>query len=208
MLHLQVQQRTLQWQSLLAKGCLYAQNRKKKRVEDETKKLFNAYRTANPYLSVLDFQGVGLEDLHLVERQAEVNLSVCDIEVSDGGIIGELAERSLRRFNCTATLLRYSNHICYVTDGNKVFKSFRCSTCKTFTKNSSLQRHMPKYEELVKNIYPKSVYQLQETLFDKLRGIRYWSGSKWYAFYNNFAVFDFESICVRNSKDLDTETTT
>ena len=90
---------------------------------------------------------------------------VCNIEVSDGGIIGELAEPSLRRFNSTATLSIYNSHICYVTDVNKVFKSFGCSTCNNFlTRGSYLQRHMPKCKELVKNIYPKSVYRLRETL--------------------------------------------
>ena len=78
------------------------------RVEEETKKLLSAYLTANPHLSVQNFRGVVLEDLHIVERLAEVNILVYDIEVSDGGIIGELAERSLRRFNSTATLLRYN----------------------------------------------------------------------------------------------------
>ena len=92
------------------------------RVEEETKKLLNAYLTANPHLSVQNFRGVGLEDLHIVERLAEVNILVYDLEVSNGGNIGELAERSLRRFNSAATLLRYNNHICYVTDVNKVFK--------------------------------------------------------------------------------------
>ena len=148
---------------------MYAQKRKLK-VTRRDKKLFNAYLTANPQFSVENFRGVGLEDLHIVERLAEVNILVYDNEVSDGGIIGELAERSLRRFNSTATLLRYNNHICYVTDVNKVFESFGCSTCITFFKSSSqLQRHMPKCEELVRNIYPKSIYQLRETLFDKLR---------------------------------------
>ena len=140
------------------------------RVEEETKKLFNAYLTANQHLSVQNFRGVGLEDLQMVDRLAEVNILVSEIEVSDGGIFGELSERSLRRFNSTATLLRYNNHICFVTVVNKVFKSFRCSTCNSFfTRSSNIQRHMPKCEELVKNIYPKSVYQLRETLFDKLR---------------------------------------
>ena len=178
------------------------------RVEEETKKLLSAYLTANPHLSVPIFGSVGLKDLHFVERLAEVNILVYDIEVSDGGNIGELAERSLRRFSSTATLLRYNNHICYVTDVNKVFISFWCSTCNTFfTKSSKLQRRMLKCEELVKNIYPKSVYQLRETLFDKLRAfdIEMVDGD---TLSNNFAVFDFESVCVRNSKLVDTETTT
>ena len=120
------------------------------RVEEETKKLLNDYLTANTHLPLQNFRGVGLEDLHIVERLAEVNFLVYGTEVSDGGIIGELAERSLRRFNSTATLLRYNNHICYVTDVNKVINSFRCYTCNTFfTKSSIIQRHKPKCEELV-----------------------------------------------------------
>ena len=178
------------------------------RLEEETKKLFNAYLTANPHLSVQNFRSVGLEDLHIVERLAEVNILVYDIEVSDGGIIGELAERSLRRFNSTATPLRYNNHICYVTDVNKVLKSFRFSTCNAFfTRSSNLQRHIPKCEELVKNIHPKSVYQFRETLFDKLRAfdIEVAEGD---TLFNKFTVLDFESICVKNSKLVVTETTT
>ena len=98
--------------------------------------------------------------------------------------------------------------MCYDTDVNKVFNFFLCSTCKTFfTRSSNLQRHMPKCEELVKNVYPKSVYQLRETLFDKLRAfdIQVADGD---TLFNNFAVFDSESICVKNSKLVDTETTT
>ena len=117
-------------------------------------------------LSVQNFRGFGLQDRDIVERLAEVNILVYDIEVLGGGNIGELAEQTLRRFNSKATLLGYNNHICYATVVNKVFKSFRCFTCNTFfTKSFNLQRHMPKCEELVKNIYPKSVYHHRETLF-------------------------------------------
>ena len=65
------------------------------RLEEETKKLFNAYLNANPHLSVHNFRGVGLEDLHIVEKLAEKNILAYDSKVSDGEIIGELAERSL-----------------------------------------------------------------------------------------------------------------
>ena len=68
----------------------------KESVEEETKKIFKAYLTANPPLSVQNFRGVGLEDLHIVKRLAEVNILVYKIEILDDGIIGELAERSLR----------------------------------------------------------------------------------------------------------------
>ena len=179
----------------------------KERLEEETKKLFNAYLTSNQHLSVENFQGVGLEDLNFVELLAEVNVLVYDIEVSAVGKIGELAERSLRRFNSTATLLRYTNNTCYVTDVNKVFIPFRCSMCNTFiTMSSNLQYHMRKCEELVNNFYPKSLYQLRETLFDKLRAVEI-AVAEGDTLFNIFAVFDFEPNCVKNCKLVDTETT-
>ena len=177
-------------------------------VEEETKKLFKAYLSANPYLSVQNFRGVRLVDLHLLVRLAEVIILVYDIEVSDVGIIGELYERSLQRFNSTAILLRYNNHICYVTDVNKVFKPFRCSTCNTFfMRSSNLRSRMPECEELVKNFYPKSVYHLWENFCDKLRAFDI-EVAESDTLFNDFAVFDFESLCVKNSKLVDTKTTT
>ena len=99
-----------------------------KRSEEETSKLLNALLDINSNLIVEIFRGVALEDIHVVEDLAKVNILVYDFEVSENGIVGELAQRSLQRFNSTATLLRYNNHICYVTDVNKVFKAFRCPT--------------------------------------------------------------------------------
>ena len=66
---------------------------------------------------------------------------------------------------------------------------------------------MPKSEELVKNIYPKSVYQLPKYLFDKLRAfdIEVVEGD---TLFFSFAVFDSEWVCVKNCKQVDTETTT
>ena len=59
----------------------------------------------------------------------------------------------------------------------------------------------------MKHIYPKNVYQLRETLFDKLDsiGIQYTDDQK---LFTNLAVFDFESICITEEKFKNTETTT
>ena len=59
---------------LLSAVCMH--KTEQKRVEEETKKLFNAYLTANTPLSVQNFRGVALEDLQIVERLAEVNILV------------------------------------------------------------------------------------------------------------------------------------
>ena len=52
---------------------------------------------------------------------------------------------------------------------NSFFKSFRCSTGDTiFPKTGNLERHLITCSKRVKHIYPKNVYQLRETLFEKL----------------------------------------
>ena len=59
----------------------------------------------------------------------------------------------------------------------------------------------------MKNVYPRNVYQIRETLFDNLDyfGIKYTSERK---LFKNLAIFDFESICVQEETFRDTITTT
>ena len=90
---------------------------------------------------------------------------------------------------------------------NTLFKSFRCSTCDTiFSKTGNLERNLITCSERVKHIYPKNVYQSRETLFEKLD-----SGNTPYRedqkLFKNLAVFDFESICVKEETYKETETT-
>ena len=66
---------------------------------------------------------------------------------------------------------------------------------------------MVRCNERVKQIYPNNVYQLRETLFDKLDSfdIQYTDDQK---LFSDLAVFDFESICIPEEKFKNTETTT
>ena len=60
----------------------------------------------------------------------------------------------------------------------------------------------------VKHIYPKNVYELRETLFEKLDifNIPYRDEQE---LFKNLAIFDFESICVKEANSYkQTETTT
>ena len=59
----------------------------------------------------------------------------------------------------------------------------------------------------MKHIYPKNVYQLRETLFNKLDSfhIQYTDDQK---LFSNLAVFDFESLRMPEEKFKNTETTT
>ena len=108
----------------------------------------------------------------------------------------------------TVSLLRYKNHICYVSNINAAFQFFRCPICDTFSNRTFiLERHITTCSERVKNIYPRNVYQIRETLFDKLHsfGIKYTSQQKR---FKNLAIVDFESICVQEETFKDTTTAT
>ena len=125
----------------------------------------------------------------------------------DGELVGEPARRSIQKFEKSVKLLRYNNHICYVSDLNSFFKSFRCSTCDTiFSKTGNLERNLITCSERVKHIYPKNVNQLRETLFEKLDSfnIPYREDQK---LFKNLAIFDFESICVQEETYKEIEIT-
>ena len=148
-----------------------------------------------------------MTDIPKVEEMLQLNIFPYDIDFVDGEMIGKLARRSIQIFEKSVKLLRYSNHICYVSDMNSFFKSFRCSTCDTiFSKTGNLERHLITCSERVKHIYPKKVYQLKETLFEKLDSFNfpYREDQK---LFKNLAVFDFESICVNAGTYKETETT-
>ena len=127
----------------------------------------------------------------------------------DGELIGELARRSIHKFEKSVKLLRYNNHICYVNNINALFETFRCTTCDTFSsKTGSLEPHLVTCSDRAKNIYPKEVYELRETLFENLDAfnIPYRSDQK---LFKNLAIFDLESICVKEANSYkQTETTT
>ena len=100
-------------------------------------------------------------DIPKVEEMLQLNSFFYDIDFVDGELIGELARRSIQKFKKSVKLLRYKNHICYVSDMNSFLKSFRCSTYDTiFTKTGNLERHLITCSERVKHIYPKNVHQL------------------------------------------------
>ena len=89
---------------------------------------------------------------------------------------------------------------------NSFFKSFRCRTCDTsFSKTGNSERHLITCSERVKHNYPKNVYQLSETLFQKLDffNIAYRKDQK---LFKSLAILDFESICIREVtyKEIDT----
>ena len=91
---------------------------------------------------------------------------------------------------------------------NAVFQHFRCTNFDSFLSRTFIsERNLATCSERVKNIYPRNVYQIQETIFDKLDpfGIKYTSQQK---LFKNLAIFDSESICLQEQSFKDTKTTT
>ena len=96
-------------------------------------------------------------------------------------------------------LLRYKNHICFFNKINVLFKDFRYTACDTFSsKTGNLERHLVTCSDRVKHTYPKIVYELRGTLFEKMDefNIPYRIEQK---LFKNLAIFDFESICVKEA---------
>ena len=149
-----------------------------------------------------------MDDIPSVEDIVGINIFIYDIDLIDGAMVGELARRSIKKYEKNVQLIRYNSHICYLHKIHTLFKAFRWPTCDTyFPKTGNLERHLVRCIERVNHIYTKNVYQLRETLFDKLDSfdIQYTDDQK---LVNNLAVFDFQSICIPEEKFKNTETTT
>ena len=149
-----------------------------------------------------------MNDIPIVEDLLTLNIVLYDIDIVDGNIIGEFAWRSLQKYNNTVKLVRFNDHICYVSNIDAFFQAFRCPNCDTFLNRTFiLERQLTTCSERVTNIYPRDAYQTRKTLFDKLDsfGIKYTSQQK---LFRNLAIFNFESICVQEESFNDTKTTT
>ena len=178
------------------------------KLEEETSKIFNLFLNNSEEGDVSKYQGVHVIDIPKAEDLLQLNIFLYYIDFVDGELIGELCRRSVQKYENGVKLLRYNNHICYVNNINALFKAFRCTTCDTFfSKTGNLERHLVSCSDRVKHICPKNVYELRETLFEKLDAfiIPYKIGQK---LFKNLALFDFESICVNEESYRQTETTT
>ena len=177
-------------------------------LEEETSKLFNLFLVNSTNADTSNFQGVCMDDIPTVEDIVSINIFIYDIDLFDGAMFGELARGSIKKYEKNVQLIRYKSHICYVNNIHANFKAFRCPVCdKCFQKTGNLERDLVSCSERVKHIYPKNVYQLRKTLFDKLDSfdIQYTDDQK---LSSNLAVFDFESICIPEENFKNTETTT
>ena len=74
----------------------------------------------------------------IVEDLLTLNVLLNDIDVADGKIIGELAWRSVQKYENTVRLLRYNNHVCYVNNINAAFQTFAALNVTLFQTDPSI----------------------------------------------------------------------
>ena len=179
-----------------------------KKLEEETSKNFNLFLNNSEGRDVLKFQVVHLNDIPKIEVLLQLNIFLYDIDFVDGELIGELCRRTIQKYENSVKLLRYNNHICYVNNINALFKTFRCTTRDTFfSKTGNLERQLVTCSDRVKHIYPKNVFELRETLFEMLDAFNIPYGKE-QKLFKNLAIFDFDSIFVKEESYKQTETTT
>ena len=82
------------------------------RTEEEISKFVKLFINKMDRLSTDQFQGVHMNDIPIVENLLTLNILLYDIDIVDGNIVGELARRSVQRYENTVRLLRSNNHIC------------------------------------------------------------------------------------------------
>ena len=107
-----------------------------------------------------------------------------------------------------SALLRYNNHICYVSNANIILQARHCPNCDTlFDKAPILESRSTTCSAPMKIFYPRNVYQIQETPFVKLdsSGIKYTSEQY---LLKTLALFDFELVRVQEETFKDTNATT
>ena len=125
--------------------------------------------------------GVHTNDIIFVEDLLTLNIVLYDIDIVDCIIVGELARRRKQKHNNTVRLLKYNNRICYVSNVIAVFHASRCPNCDIFFSRAfNLERPLTTCSERVNIICQRNVYQIRQTLFDKLVsfGIKYTSERK------------------------------
>ena len=178
------------------------------RLDEETSKLFNKFLKKIGGTDPANLRGKCMENFPAAEDFVHWDIFLYDCDIVDGCMIGQLATRGVRKHSNTVRLLRCNNRNCRVSKINALFWAFRCPSCdEVINRTGNLERLLITCNERFKYLFPMNVYQLQETLFDKLESfnIAYSDDQK---LFIKVAIFDFESICVHEDKICDTDTTT
>ena len=73
-----------------------------------------------------------MNNVSVVEDLLTLNILLYDADILDENILGELARRSVQKYENSVQLLSYNNYLCFVSNNNAVFQSFCCPERDTF----------------------------------------------------------------------------
>ena len=82
------------------------------RLEEETSEIFNSFINKKHGLSANQCKGVHMNDSPIDEDLLTLNILIYDIDIVGGNIIGELARRSVQKYDNPVRLLGCKNHKC------------------------------------------------------------------------------------------------
>ena len=94
------------------------------RLEEETSKIINLILNNCGERDPSEFQGVHRTDILKGEEMLQLNSFLYDNDFVDGELVRELARRSIQKLEKSVKLLRYNNHICYVSDIELLIRFF------------------------------------------------------------------------------------
>ena len=130
------------------------------------------------------------------------NIFIYEFGIQEGEYVRDLARRSIGKFDKTVKLLRFNNHIIHTNDIDSFYKCFRYLSRDTFFhKLDHFNQHLVRCKDRLKRIFSKNVYELRETLFEKLEEFNL-PVSEDNKLFNSLAIFDFD----RGTKKTQTTT--
>ena len=100
-------------------------------IDAHTSQLFTQFISKSGYDSE-NFCGVSIDDLPLEKEKYERNIFIYDFDFQEGEYDGELARRSIGKFEKTVKLLRFNNHIIHTNGFDSFFLSFWISQLLLF----------------------------------------------------------------------------
>ena len=104
------------------------------RLEEKITGISNLFKRRMDGLSPSQFHGVHMNNIPIVKNRLLLQILLYEINIVEGNIIGELVRWSMQKHEYTVRLLRYNNHIYYVSNINATFQFFCCPHCDTFFK--------------------------------------------------------------------------
>ena len=102
------------------------------RLEKEISRIFNLFLEKTNGIDPANIRIVCMENIAAVEDIVHANFFQYDIDVLNGSLTREVVRKSVRNYSNTARLLRNKSHICYVSDINALFRTYRCPPCDQF----------------------------------------------------------------------------